>query len=296
MNPPRDQLLSLFQRTWDAAWPSVHAPAEVALDAAPAQLPALVDAVADRQLVTAGLLRWLYTRNQFAQLDAAARAELEESVGRTLLAIDRTQDASEPLEKHRSELLSFLRARFGARPREVVCADYAPELQLAVLGLHGDELREPVLDVGCGERAALVRLLRELGLSAHGVDRHIEPALDPDVARQADWLTHPYGHEKYGTILSHLGFTLHFLHHHLAGGDTAFAYARTYMAILAALLPGGCFVYTPGLPFLESMLDASMYRVQRVPFADELRVTSLRQIEATTGLALSHSTHVERLR
>jgi len=161
-----------------------------------------------------------------------------------------------------------------------------------VLGLGTASISKPVIDIGCGAHATLVRALSLLGIDAHGIDR----VVTSELASQADWLSYPYGRARFGTVLSHLGFTLHFLHHHMAAGETAYEYARAYMAILGSLTVGGRFVYTPGLPFLETLLDASMYRVHHVAFADELRVASLRQIESATGLALSHATHVTRLR
>ncbi|HEY6878180.1 MAG TPA: hypothetical protein VI299_09175, partial [Polyangiales bacterium] len=97
---------------------------------------------------------------------------------------------------------------------------------------------------------------------------------------------------RYGTIVSHQAFSLHFLHHHHAAGDTAFDYARTFMAILRALVPGGVFAYAPGLPFIESVLTG--YRVQRVPFAPALRVPLLVDIEQRSGLSFSYATHVTR--
>lgn len=242
--------------------------------------------------ITDELVRWLWSRNQFESLDEQAREELLTSVEGALSSMEQS-DALEPaLREHRAELVDFVRARYGAAPREVVSAEYAPDLQLAVLGLGTASLSQPVLDVGCGEHATLVRALMALGIEARGLDRVVRA----DLGTQADWLSYLYGRARYGTVLSHLGFSLHFLHHHMAAGDTAYQYARAYMAILSSLTVGGRFVYTPGLPFIETLLDASMYRVHHVAFADELRVANLREIERSTGLALSHATHVTRLR
>ena len=68
-----------------------------------------------------------------------------------------------------------------------------------------------------------------------------------------------------GTVLSHLGFSLHFLHHHLRPGDEALRYARRYMEVLRSLRPGGVFAYAPGLPFVEEHLDAGRWRLERTP-------------------------------
>ena len=164
-------------------------------------------------------------------------------------------------------------------------------MQLEVLCLANVTLDGPLLDVGCGHGANLVRFFLAGGLAAEGVDRDAPT----DVATRADWLAYDYASKAWGTVLSHQGFTLHFLHHHHARGGTAYAYARVYISILNALRRGGRFAYAPGLPFLEGLLDANTYRVQRIPFAEALRVPSLVTIETDTGLDLSYATHVTRI-
>ncbi|MDB4991033.1 MAG: Methyltransferase type 11 [Myxococcaceae bacterium] len=293
--------MSLFQQAWGPSFTALVKPSDGGLEL-PAELllaatPALASASEHEDAVQAALMAWFWSRNQFIELDDESQAELAESVERALAKMQQqpTRAAVAPvLSAHRQELAAFVRARFGKTPREVVCSEYTPELQLEVLGLGLDKLSElapPVLDIGCGPSAALVSYLREHGVEADGLDR----AVPSQLGSAADWLTFPYEAHRAGTALSHLGFSLHFLHHHLAGGDTAFAYARTYMTILRSLKPRGRFVYTPGLPFLEGMLDTNLYRVKRVKFASELRVASLRQIESSTGLSLSYAAHVERV-
>jgi SAM-dependent methyltransferase len=148
----------------------------------------------------------------------------------------------------------------GLRAAPVVCASYDPELQLRVLGLEAASLAEPILDLGCGREARLVRHLRALGKDARGVDRVAEPG---EGVSRGDWLVWPVSPSSLGTLVSHLGFSLHFLHHHLrADGDPA-RHARRYMELLRALRPGGTFAYAPGLPFVETHLPADAWRVER---------------------------------
>lgn len=245
------------------------------------------------------LTRWLHHRQQFLQLDAAALAELEalarralEGGLRALVSADEEallaglRDAVAGL---RAGLSGFVRARLGPRPREVVSAEYSPALQLEVLGLTLAQLPAPVLDVGCGPEAPLVTALRAAGVQAEGIDRAASGPM------AADWLTYAYGEDRWGAVLSHLGFSLHFLHHHLAGGPTAFAYARVYMAILRSLRPGGLFAYAPGLPFLEGMLPRDRYRVVQVPLPPSLQTPALLAMQEDTGVALGHATQVHRV-
>lgn len=297
MNRDAELLLSLFHATWGPSLPALCRAEPEPLALAPELLTearthgsALASALAADEVLEA-LLAFLWSRNQFFALELRERRTLEHDIARALSALASGAPIEEALARHRAALASILRARLGDDPREVVSAEYSPSLQLAVLGLKLETLKEPILDVGCGAGALLVRHLRSLGLEAEGLDR----AAPPDIATRGDWLGHDYGTSHFGTVLSHLGFSLHFLHHHLAGGESAYDYARSYMAILRSLSVGGRFAYVPGLPFLEAMLEPRVHRVQRVPLAESLRVSSLRQFEDATGLSLSHAVHVERL-
>jgi hypothetical protein len=288
-------LQTLFERTWGGSLAELCAATATPLEPLPPEQLAAAQSEADdddaAERITGALLNWLRSRNQFLELDGADEQQLQVSVERALEVVASGAAAERALLRHRAELAAWVRARLGPTPRDVVAAAYSPALQWEVLGLSETVARPPVLDVGCGEQADLVRFLRTRGIAARGIDR----VVPEELGEVADWLTFDYGDDHYGTVLSHLGFSLHFLHHHLAGSERAFDYARTYMAILRSLAPGGRFVYTPGLPFIEALLDARSYRVSHVPFADALRVEVLSDIEQRTGLALSHATHVERL-
>ncbi|MDO8913901.1 MAG: hypothetical protein Q8N10_07955 [Phenylobacterium sp.] len=216
------------------------------------------------------LVRWLHRHNQFLYATAQTRAELGQVYAQTLadtaelLAEARTEQEVEDglpqlLAEHHQRLALALKVAFGARLRDTVQAEYSPGLQIAVLGLS--QVETPVLDVGCGATAALVDYLRDAGIEGVGMDRDAQA---PGVV-QADWLTQDYGRGIWGTVISHLGFSLHFLHHHLSDHELAFDYARAYMRILASLRVGGRFAYAPALPFLEAVLGDN-YRVESRTF------------------------------
>ncbi|MGC3999218.1 MAG: class I SAM-dependent methyltransferase [Anaeromyxobacter sp.] len=226
------------------------------------------------------LLRHLLARNQFLPLDAARVAALEALHARALAAAaDALREAEVDAElaaglagveaAYREDLRAFVAALLKvevagpvAGLRQVVSAEYTAALQLRVLGLDARELLEPVLDLGCGPEARLVRLLREAGKDARGVDRLAEPG---EGVSRADWFEVEVAPGTLGTVLSHLAFSLHFVHHHLRPGDEALRYARRYMELLRALRPGGVFAYAPGLPFVEDHLDPATWRVERAP-------------------------------
>src|SRR5215211_6271348 len=103
-----------------------------------------------------GLLApWLQERNQFLHLDAPAAP-------RGLRCLP----------------------DLGEAPRDAVCARYSPPLQLGALDLSSEALPEPVLDVGCGSDAAMVRYLRQRGVEAYGIDRFAPERLDGVVTRR----------------------------------------------------------------------------------------------------------------
>lgn len=246
------------------------------------------------------LARWLWQKNQYVRLDRAALttacrdalSDMSKEVGSAAEAEGLARGLSRVLSRLQVRVAEQVRGSAGERPREVVCSEYAPTLQLDALGLADEVLQEPILDVGCGRSAVLVRALRARGLSATGVDREAPD----DVAVAGDWLTFAYGQARWGTVLSHQGFSLHFLHQHLGQQAQAYAYAQAYMAIVRSLKVGGRFAYVPGLPFIEGLLPASEFRCTRVPLHGALEGPAVRALADAAGFDVAYAAHVERLR
>ncbi|NDP20310.1 MAG: class I SAM-dependent methyltransferase [Paludibacter sp.] len=138
----------------------------------------------------------------------------------------------------------------------VACSEYAPDLQLAIFQIKIENLRKPMLDVGCGREMNLVNFLRDNGLEAYGIDRFEN---ENPYYQKADWLEYSFENEKWGTIISNLGFSNHFIHHNLRADGNYREYAQKYMEILQSLQPNGSFYYAPDLPFIEMHLDKSKY-------------------------------------
>lgn len=254
------------------------------------------------------LAPWLQEKNQFLRLDdleasqslgALYRRAMEETARVLSSRADEAEVADglrEIWEAHRRRLVAFTAFHLGEAPRDAVCARYSPPLQMQVLDLSLEALPEPVLDVGCGSDAALVRYLRQRGVEAYGIDRSAPEGINGVVA--ADWLEFDYGEQRWGTVISHLGFSLHFLRHHVTDGPTAealaLAHARVYVRVLGSLFPGGSFAYTPALPFVEGLLPPSAYRCERVALPDELVIPALLTAREHTGHDLAQSSRVIR--
>ena len=224
----------------------------------------------------AGLRATIWRHNQFLSARELEPRRLREHYGALVRDFELALAASESvgdfhrrlrpvLAAHHSRLWRtsrrLIEGRFRPDMPEPPCSEYTVRVQCQVLGLLEQPLMEPVLDIGCGEHAALVTWLNAVGVEAYGIDR-----LVPDGARtwQEDWLA-PQGRwrrRQWGTIVSHLAFANHFVHQHLRAEGEAETYARRFMEILELLRPGGSFIYAPAVPFIEDLLPGR-YRVSR---------------------------------
>jgi hypothetical protein len=245
------------------------------------------------------LARWLWHKNQYVRLDRAALtaacsdalADMSKEIGEAEGAEGLARGLVRVFAGLQGKVAEMVRGSAGERPREVVCSEYAPTLQLDALGLEIEGLRAPILDVGCGKSAVLVRALRARGLAATGIDREGQD----EVAVAADWLTFVYGNDRWGTVLSHQAFSLHFLHQHLGQQPQAYAHAQAYMAIVRSLVPGGMFAYVPGLPFIERLLPGREFRCTRVPLHSALEGPAVRALSEMAGFDVAYAAHVERV-
>ncbi len=140
--------------------------------------------------------------------------------------------------------------------------EYSPRTQLEVLHISACDLPAPVLDLGCGREGRLVRWLRDHGKAAVGIDLGAEAG--PGLVA-GNWFEADLGVETWGSIVSHMAFSSYFMHSHLRHTGEARRCAARYMAILAALVPGGAFYYAPGLPFMEHVLTPNRFEVSRQP-------------------------------
>lgn len=152
----------------------------------------------------------------------------------------------------------------------VVCEEYSAEMQLEILKIDIHNLGSPILDIGCGKNGYLVKFFREKGFDAFGIDRF--DSYEPFISN-VNWLEYEYGTDTWETIISNLGFSNHFHHHHLRTDGNYLDYAKKYMQILQSLRVGGTFYYAPDLPFIEHLLDNEIYKVKHEAIGLKHRMT-----------------------
>ena len=136
----------------------------------------------------------------------------------------------------------------------VICEEYTAELQINILGLDIENLKEPILDIGCGQDYKLVKYLREKGYNAYGLDR-IESK--EDFIINCNWLEYKFERNSWGTIISHMAFSNHFSHHHMRKDGKYVEFMKKYIEIANALVVKGEFIYAPQINFIEKIMEKS---------------------------------------
>lgn len=230
-------------------------------------LNSLIDYTVDQALIE------LCRVNQFYHFDVSAKQQLRK------IYLDLNEELAKVTNREENTIIAAFHYRrlqqwlgncnpfaLNIYPEEksvaksVMCAEYSPELQISVLGLDPEMIMQPVLDVGCGSDARLVHFLANRGIEVHGIDRHVH---DSFCTTQADWLDFQFELNQWGTIISHLGFSNHFVHQHHRTDGNFVDYARKYMQMLNSLKEGGRFFYAPELPFIEIYLDQNRFSLTK---------------------------------
>jgi len=161
----------------------------------------------------------------------------------------------------------------------VACSEYSPELQIEILQIDVKHLMQPVLDIGCGINGYLVNYLKNEGIEVLGFDRFKFTTAN---LISANWLEYDYGKEKWGTIVSNLGFSNHFKHHNLREDGNYIEYGKTYMNILNSLKIGGCFHYAPDLPFIEKYLDNKQFDLKKYEINNyDFKTTKIKKMKSS---------------
>lgn len=209
--------------------------------------------------------------NQYYSFDSKAKSELKKIYSELF---DSFSNPTTPVEvisnNHYNRLKEWLKnsnpfveriyVNADKKITPVACSEYSQELQVDLLKIDIKNLMQPVLDIGCGRNGHMVKYMLNQGINVTGIDRF---SFSTPNFETADWLEYEYKPNNWGTIISNLGFSNHFVHHNLREDGKYVEYAKTYMNILNSLKKGGRFHYAPDLPFIEQYLDSSQFLIEK---------------------------------
>jgi hypothetical protein len=233
------------------------------------------------------LLKRLYAINQFLQIDEQKMRLLEGIYLRTWQRIVETKNVQATLKDyHYPELADWISSSYPQSFLEplrssptighVICEEYSPQLQIELLKLDVHTLKQPLLDIGCGSTASLVRHLHTLRVDAHGIDRQIEK--EETYLEQMDWLGYEFEPDTWGTIISNMAFTNHLIYAYHHDNTQLELYLRKFNEIIASLTIGGSFHYAPSVPFVEQRLKTNLYMIERLKIVKDISMTRVMRL------------------
>ncbi len=234
------------------------------------------------------LIEKIYSINQYLQVDRSSRESLQEIYLLAWEELFASKDVEKTLRSCLYPLLAEwirklypdgIKAAIAAKPEigSVVCRNYSAGFQLDLFGLDPRAIMQPVLDIGCGASAELVRHLRRSGIEAYGLDRSLK-AKKPYLL-QGDWLQDGFEPSKWGTVISHLAFSNHFIYVEKYDETQRSRYIDKYREILHSLKPRGSFVYAPASSALEKGAVEKRFTVENVFIGNGYGFTKVSRIE-----------------
>jgi hypothetical protein len=158
--------------------------------------------------------------------------------------------------EHRKRLQCVFNSPVSKKP----CSYYDAKIQIDILEIDIQKLVEPIIDVGCGKNANMVMYLDDKGYSVFGIDRYCE--IKSDKIESVSWDDFVFKKNYWGTVISHMAFSNHFIYHYLKNDSVDYQYAIKYKEILDSIRKMGSFYYTPSLPFIEKYLDKQEYKIE----------------------------------
>lgn len=162
------------------------------------------------------------------------------------------------VKEHRASLIKLLSSKQKSIDIIIPCAEYSKGFQQKILRIEGKALLQPIMDIGCGQKASLVKEFRGIGLKAYGIDQYISK--EPYIICE-NWLNYCFDSTEWGTIIAHMSFSNHF-RKCITYKDREFAqYKEKYFEIIRSLKKNGSFIYCPSIPEIENEIDKEKYDV-----------------------------------
>lgn len=165
----------------------------------------------------------------------------------------------EIIRQHREKLIDLLKIKNEEDEVIIPCSEYSYRLQEKVLQIDINDLCDPIIDIGCGQKASLVKDLLQKGKDAFGIDQY---ASNEKKILNENWFEFHFIPMKWGTVISHMAFTNHFRRSITYETSDRARYEGKYLEILESLKPGGRFIYCPRIPEVEGMINMSEYEMK----------------------------------
>lgn len=233
------------------------------------------------------LVDTIHGMNQYIQLGRGAKESLAAIYVQSWKRLVESRDVELTLRTHHyPRIREFMEKLYPETLKEALrsarelgqipSSEYSAGLQMRLLRLDASTMKDPILDIGCGRNAHLVTSLRAQNLIAHGIDRHVEST--GGFLTQADWFDFDLGETGWGTIIAHLSFTNHMVYCDRHDPAQIPRYARRFRDILDSLVPGGSFVYAPGVPAREEVIEKKLYSVSNWRLSPRFTATRITKL------------------
>jgi hypothetical protein len=273
-----EQLLEIDETFLSALEEMVAAPAGLILS------NVLVNLAADAAEAFVGKI---YALNQYIQIDTQSKEALKQIYIETWHKLVETREVESTIRSyHYPKIKAFMEAKYpqtlaaglktATHLGHVPSSEYSAEHQMKLLRLELQTIKEPILDVGCGGEAYLIRFLRSKNFEAYGFDRLIRDRTS--YLSEADWFDYEYGYGRWGTILSNLSFANHLVYAQRYEAATPAMYLKTFLKMLDSLKVEGTFIYAPAVDQLEKQIDPIKYRIEKWEISPVAKVTRISRI------------------
>ena len=237
---------------------------------------------------TKELVKRLYAIDPYLPISPAQIKDLEQIYRDTWKRMIKTRNVKTTLNKfHYPALAAWLTALYPEKFQKllkrapsvgyVTYQEYSAELQVKVFGIDLSRIKQPIIDIGCGSQANLVRYLNFVGIDTYGIDRNLE--VNESYLNQVNWFDYHFEPGRWGSIVSNMSFTNHLDYAYLHDVSQLERYLLKLKEIVESLSTNGCFYYSPSLPFVEDRLSSQSYKVERERKTDDVSVSKVIRIE-----------------
>jgi len=187
------------------------------------------------------------------------------------------EDVQRIVKDHRSNLIGIIDSKVDDNDAILIpCSEYSISLQLKILRINSSCINSPIIDVGCGKDARLIKFLNANHDDVYGIDQYYNKS--PHIMCE-NWFDFKFLPETWGTIISHMAFSNHFRRAIAYKSKELKRYEEKFKEILSSLRFGGRLIYSPSIPEIEKDLDHKEYIIERFkndennPILDTIHIT-----------------------